>query len=592
MDQRTRDKELRAKETLLHPIDAEKGDVRLVVAYPNRYWVAMSNLGFQAVYKLFAEQDRFSVERAYIPEELDENKKTKIKTFESARPLSSAEILALSISFETDYPAVLSMLQAAGVKLETCSEISRKTSSFEGEDNFYRPLTIAGGAAVTLNPEPLANFFDLMVIGEGEEVVQEISDLYLECRDKGTNFEEMLYLMSAIEGVYVPSLVDVSYRDNFEIKEFTPTKHQNFPIKRRIVKDISRVPSTTVIQTPETEFKSMYMTETGRGCEVGCKFCVAGYMYRPIRKRSEESLADTVKIGIESGESVGFVGASVSSHPKISKLASSVAAAGKRASLSSIMSQKVSKELAGSLSESEYKTVALAPEAGSETLRFRIGKRVCNEQVVDGITTLAKNGIKNFKLYFMVGLPGESIEDVEAIAQLVERAQIAALEAARSQPDFTIAPKLILSVNPFIPKSWTPFQRHGFLSFKELKKRLKIIRSSIQSLPNVEMKNESPRESFFQALLSRGDRRVGDLLLYLHTYSLDWRWLVKNSKKEIIPGVPVAEFYVNRTIAGSETLPWELLDFGVKRKLLEREYEKTFSQDVQPLIERARQSLS
>jgi len=594
MDERAYNISLGKKEKLLVPLNAASGDVRLVMAYPNRYWIAMSNLGFQAVYKLFAEQSRFSVERAYLPES---GNFASIKTFESNKPVSSAEILAVSISFETDYSNVLHMLKSAGVDLSSCSELSRKErlrKGLEREDkNFYRPLTIAGGAAVTLNPEPLANFFDIIVVGEGEEVIQEISDVYLKCRDGGKSFEEMLYQMSALEGVYVPSLVDVNYAEDHRVEEFVNLDHQTFPVKRRFVKDISSFPSTTVIQTPETEFKSMYMTETGRGCEVGCKFCVAGYMYRPVRKRDESTLADTVKIGIESGDSVGFVGAAVSSHPKISKLASSVAAAGKRAALSSIMSQRVTPELAGSLSESEYKTVALAPEAGSEELRFKIGKRVCNQQILDGVRTLASEGIRNFKLYFIVGLPAETQEDVQAIVDLVKAAQLESMKGAREQEgEFKIAPKVILSVNPFIPKAWTPFQRHGFLGFSGLKKKLKKIRSGIAGLPNVEMKNESPRESYFQALLSRGDRRVGDLLIYLNTYDLDWRWLVKNGSKEIIPGVPPAEFYVEREMRETEILPWEAVDFGVKRKLLEREYIKTFDFDYKPLIERARASLS
>ena len=194
------------------------------------------------------------------------------------------------------------------------------------------------------------------------------------------------------------------------------------------------------------------MTETGRGCEVGCRFCVAGYMYRPTRKRSEEVIRESVQVGLENSDSIGFVGAAVSSHPAISKLASSVAQSGARAALSSIMSQKVTSELAGSLSESEYKTVALAPEAGSELLRFRIGKRVCNEQIIEGISSLAENGIRNFKLYFMVGLPGERLEDVMEIVTLVSMLREQAFLSAVEEKRLKIAPRIILSVNPLFPR--------------------------------------------------------------------------------------------------------------------------------------------
>ncbi len=291
---------------------------------------------------------------------------------------------------------------------------------------------------------------------------------------------------------------------------------------------------------------------------------------------------------MESSNSIGFVGAAVSSHPGIARLARSVAESGRRAALSSIMSQRVTAELAESLSESEYKTVALAPEAGTENLRFRIGKRVCNEQIFTAIKTLAQNGIRNFKLYLMVGLPAEREEDVEAIPRFVETACEYAQSGARLQDEFLIAPRIILSINPFIPKAWTPFQRHPFLGIKELKRRLDIVQQGVKRLSNVEMHFESPRESYFQALLSRGDRRVGNMLYEVHSQGEDWRWIVKNGAREIVAGTPVPDYYVLRQFAETELLPWEVVDLRVKRSLLEREYLRTFEEDVEPLIKRAR----
>ncbi len=547
------------------------GDVRLVLAYPNRYWLAMSNLGFQTVYRCFREEPRYQVERAYIPERGNE-----IRTFEGNAVLSDAEILAISVSFETDYPYVLQLIEAAGGLDEAQSE--------------HRPLIIGGGAAITLNPEPLANFFDALVIGEAEEAIPEINQIYLSSREQGESREALLKRLAGVEGVYVPSLYKIEYAEDESIARIAATEGAPDAVVRRYVKDIDAYPSYTVIQTPETEFKAMFMTETGRGCEVGCKFCVAGYMYRPIRKRSAKSVRDSLQVGMESSESVGFVGAAVSSHSHIAELASEVADSGKRAALSSIMTQKVTPKLAGSLSESEYKTVALAPEAGSEALRFRIGKRVLDEQILEGIETLAASGIRNFKLYFMVGLPSEEESDVEAIVDLVRRARERALAAARTLPEFKVAPKIILSVNPFIPKAWTPFQRHGFMGFSLLKKRLKRVRLAVGRMANVEMKYESPRESYFQGVLSRGDRRVGEILLHMHQNDLDWRWLVKNGERRILEHAPSPEFYVRRLIGREELLPWEILDMQIKRKLLERQYERTFTEDVAPLLERARKN--
>ncbi len=576
---------LAEKEQHLVPVNTS-GDVRCVIAYPNRYWVAMSNLGFQTVYRLFAAHPRFAVERAFLPE----SPKEAVTTFENNRPISSAEILALSVSFETDYPHVIRLLENAGVRLDRCREIGRQ--GFGKDAPEFRPLIIAGGAAITLNPEPLANFIDAIAVGEGEGMIEEIAATYTAARDEGCSFDELLRRLSQIDGIYVPSLYSPRYAEDdsiaaIDVKEGAPIRP-----KRRYVKDIDTAPTFTVIKTPETEFKSMFMTETGRGCEVGCRFCVAGYMYRPVRKRSQEAIAETVQLGMESSDSIGFVGASVSSHPKIAELASSVAAAGKRAALSSIMSQRVTPELASSLSESEYKTVALAPEAGSEELRFRIGKRVVDEQILTGIATLAESGVRNFKLYFIVGLPSETLEDVHAIVSLIERARDRAVDAARKQREFKIVPKLILSVNPFIPKAWTPFQRHPFLGAKEIKDRLDIVRRGVQRLPNVEMKAEAPKESYFQTLMSRGDRRVGDLLIELHQRNQEWKWLVAKGGERILPDVPAAEFYVRRELRAEETLPWEVVDLRLKRSLLEREYARTFDEPVVPLIERAKRVLA
>ena len=554
------------------------GDVRVVIAYPNRYWVAMSNLGFQTVYRLFSDVARFAVERAYIPED----DSSSISTFESGASLSQAEIIALSVSFETDYSNVLRLIEAAGSDLEACVR-----GASQDARPIIRPLIIGGGASLTLNPEPIADFFDAIVIGEGEEVIEEIAQCYLSARDTGASFDELLAELAKLDGVYVPRFYTVSYEEDDTIRGFSEMSGASRRVARRIVTDLDRFPTTTVIQTPNTEFKSMFMTETGRGCEVGCRFCVAGYMYRPTRKRSREVIRESIQLGLETSDSIGFVGAAVSSHPAIAELAAYVGTKGSRAALSSIMSQKVTPELASSLSESEYKTVALAPEAGSEELRFRTGKRVCDEQIIDAVQILAEEGIRNFKLYFMVGLPGESLDDVEAIGRLVARIRDRALLVV-SEQKLEIAPRLFLSVNPFIPKAWTPFQRHPMIRFAEVTRRIGLVREAIGNLSNVEMKHESPRESYFQALMSRGDRRVGALLLWLHQHGFHWKSLVKHGDRSLVPGVPAADFYVHRLIGENEKLPWEIVDLQIKRTLLEREYQRAFVEDVTPLITRAR----
>lgn len=565
-------KRLKSLETFVHPPSAHGGDVRIHLVYPNSYWIAMSNLGFQAVYGLFSKIPGVVIERAFLPDDAFEEKvfKEKWRTFESSRLLSDCDILAFSLSFETDYPHLLRILNNAGLLFNSADE--RMTHAEQAD---YRlPLILAGGTAITLNPEPVADLLDMVFLGEAEEFIPELVERVRSCRDSGKNRLDTLLELSEVEGVYVPRIFEPQYATDDSISAFLPVVHDGKEptrAQRRFVKDLSKFPTYTNILTPETEFRSMFLTETGRGCEMGCRFCVAGYIYRPVRKRSEESVSDSVKIGLESSQAVGFVGAAVSSHKSISKLAQSVAEKGARASLSSLMSQKVTKELAASLSESEYKTVALAPEAGSERLRRAAGKRVSNAQVLEAAKELAEAGIKGFKLYFIVGLPTETDADVDAIADLAIEVRNTVLETSRSSGK---AAWVVLSVNPFIPKASTPFQWEPMLPRDVLEAKLDTIRQRIKTIPNIEMNAESPRESYFQALLSRGDRRVAKLLIHAEREGRDWKWLLAQAAKGKIPGVPALDFYATRRIPFDQLLPWQVVDSRIDPELLRREAER------------------
>ncbi|MBX7136680.1 MAG: radical SAM protein [Oligoflexia bacterium] len=540
-------------------------DLVFNLVYPNTYWIAMSNLGFQAVYAILGQQAGVSIERGFLPNADQEDAATvkPWRTFETERELADCDVLGFSMSFETDYPHLFRILANQRL-LEADPAVREERADWQ---KFGSPLLIAGGTAVTLNPEPLADYLDVIVLGEAEELLTEFVGVCKQAVKSGTPRLELLRQLAQIEGIYVPRFHRATYFESGAVRDFSIDAPIGRP-QRRIVKDISKFPTYSRILTSETEFSSMFLTETGRGCEVGCRFCVAGYIYRPVRKRSESVLAETVQVGLENSKAIGFVGAAVSSHRAISELTRSVARAGARASLSSIMSQKVSDELASSISESEYRTVALAPEAGSERLRFAVGKRVKNEQVVAAAERLAKNGIRGFKLYFIVGLPTETAADVEAIALLAQQVRSAVIAAAREYGKHVW---INLSVNPFIPKACTPFQWEPMLGREELEAKIELVRSGIRGLSNLELKFEPPKESYFQALLSRGDRRVGRLLEYIERRNLDWKWLVKNSGREIIPGVPAIDFYVSRRIPFDEILPWDMVDSRIEKSLLMRE---------------------
>jgi radical SAM superfamily enzyme YgiQ (UPF0313 family) len=576
-------KELKALERYVIPYSNSAGDIRFHLVYPNQYWVAMSNLGFQAVYDILARDSRVIVERGFLPHEDDDlqnARKIQWRSFESNRLLSDCDIVGFSLSFETDYPNLLKILSNQGLLFDSWQQ--REQAAAAGR--FSVPLLIAGGTAVTLNPEPVSEFLDAIVVGEAEELLPEFMDVYNKAKSAGCSREELLKQLSQVEGVYVPRFHQPIFAEDGTVVRYEV--HPDVPSRprRRFVKDLSKFKTHSRIITPETEFKSMFLTETGRGCEMGCRFCVAGYIYRPIRKRSEESLEDTVQIGLENSDAVGFVGASVSSHKSIAKLAQSVADKGARASLSSIMSQKVTRALAASISESEYKTVALAPEAGSDRLRRAAGKRVVNEQVISAASELAEAGIRGFKLYFIVGLPTETDEDVDAIASLAIAVRDAVV--AISKPTGKLA-WVALSINPFIPKSSTPFQWEPMLDPKVLERKIDRVRKLAMKVPNLELRFEPPKESYFQGLLSRGDRRVGRLLLETERRGESWKWLMKRTGDVIVDGVPPVDFYVSRRIGFQELLPWEVVDSLIPRALLEREAMRAhYGEDwVQPQAE-------
>ncbi len=574
-------KELKALERYVVPYSNSAGDVKFHLAYPNHYWVAMSNLGFQAVYDILARDTRVLIERGFLPEEHDSEKvaSTKWRSFENNNLLGDCDILGFSMSFETDYPHLLKMLNNQGLLFGSWEE--REAAAQNAKFRF--PLLIAGGTAVTLNPEPIADFLDAIVIGEAEELLPEFVDVFHKAKSEGWSREELLKGLAQIEGVYVPRFYQPHYNDDGTMRRYESPDDVPARPRRRFVKDLSKFKTHSRILTPETEFKDMFLTETGRGCEMGCRFCVAGYIYRPIRKRNEETLQDTVQVGLEQSDAIGFVGASVSSHKAISKLAQTVAEKGARASLSSIMSQKVTRALAASISESEYKTVSLAPEAGSDRLRRAAGKRVVNEQVINAARELAEAGIRGFKLYFIVGLPTETDEDIDAIAKLAIAVRDAVSEISRPTGKMGW---VSLSVNPFIPKASTPFQWEPMLDPKTLEKKIERLRKQVLKVHNLEFRFEPPKESYFQGLLSRGDRRVAKLLLEAERQGESWKWLMKRTEREIVSGVPPVDFYVSRRIGFSEILPWEVVDSLIPKTLLEREAMRAHNGEdwVQPAV--------
>ncbi|MEK6577358.1 MAG: TIGR03960 family B12-binding radical SAM protein [Nitrospirota bacterium] len=532
------------------------GLISVALAYPNRYFVGMSNLGLQSIYSILNRRGDTVAERVFLPDmkDINEYKRTDTRLFslESQRMIIDFDILAFSVSFENDYPNILSILSLSGIPLE---------SSERGDEY---PLVIAGGVCTFFNPEPISGFVDLFIIGEGEEVIMEFMDLYGQLRSKGHPRNRMLSSLAQIEGIYVPGLYSPSYNQDGTIKGITAGPGLPQRIKKRWIREVDSHTTKTCIRTPDTEFGDMSLIEISRGCKWSCRFCLEGYVYRPLRFRDLKIISKEIRGKNSAIKKIGLVGATVSSYPYFKELFRSLRKDGEgiKISVSSLRADSLSPDLLMMLTESGHKTIALAPEAGSERLRRLINKKLSDEDILKGIEMILRSDIPNIKLYFMIGLPTETTNDIDAILILTRRAQEIMLKIGREKGRIG---RLTLSVNPFIPKPHTPLQWFPMDHVKSLKEKLRYIKKGISLLGNVKIIHELPKWSYIQTLLSRGDRRVGKILLNQFASGENWKAASRQSDLN-------TDFYVYRKMGLDEILPWDHIDPGVKKEILIREY--------------------
>ncbi|MFH2013062.1 MAG: TIGR03960 family B12-binding radical SAM protein [Pseudomonadota bacterium] len=535
---------------------APGGKITVAITYPNLYYIGMSNLGFHSIYYSLNSLTDVLCERAFLPDENEcqiyTSTNTALFTLESQRPLYQFDIVAFSISFENDYINILKILDMAKIPLE------------RDERGNSHPLIIAGGVASSLNPEPVSDFIDLFVIGEGEEVVPELFASYKKGVEDGHKKNEILEDMADVEGVYVPGYYSVRYNDDSTIRDFKAKGRGPEKVKRRWVKGIDKFKTHSVILTPETEFSNMFLIEISRGCRWGCRFCAAGYIYRPYRKRGLENLREAVADGLKDKDKIGLVGAAVSDYPMLSELCEFIQTRGGKVSLASLRANSLEDTTVKYLKESGHKTISLAPEVGSERLREVIGKKITEEDILRAVETTISNDILNLKLYFMIGLPTETIEDIEEIIHLVKKVKNSMLKASEGKKRLG---KVTLSINSFVPKPATPFQWHPFDDIKSLNNKLKIIRNALKKESNVNIISDLPRWGYVQSLMSRGDRRVGRIILSAYRFGGDWKRAFRES--EINP-----DFYVYRQRHFEEIFPWDFIDHGTKKEYLFAEYQK------------------
>jgi radical SAM superfamily enzyme YgiQ (UPF0313 family) len=525
--------------------------------YPNTYPVAMGNLGFQAVLRQLACDPRVTADRAYLPDGPRAGWPRRLRSFERERPLADFDVVAFSVSFETDYVHVLDCLALAGITLRRRERHARE------------PLVMAGGPATFLNPEPLATFVDLFLIGEAEEMLPEFLDAALgTARDRAA----LLAGGERIAGAYRPDRWTPVYDAAGPLRRLDYDGPGDGRVVRRYVTALDTAPTRSAIVTPEAVFGDMFLVEASRGCEWGCRFCAAGFMYRPVRYRSSAVVADDIDEGLELRSTIGLVGAEMASQPGIAGLCERVVAAGGRPSPSSLKADLITPRLARALGGGGTRSVTVAPEAGSERLRRVINKNLTEAEVLRAAAWLVGGGVEALKLYLMVGLPTETDEDVAAIVTLVRRIRERLMADGRP-----IVGRIQVSINGFVPKPWTPFQWDGLEDLAGLKRKLTGVRRGLHGIPAVQVDTESPREAYLQTLLSRGDRRVAPMLERLHADPGAWWSLVRSWRGGGSPEVPDPDVFVHRTYEVDEALPWDFIDHAVDKRYLAAERRKAFA---------------
>ena len=564
------------KEKVANRLSSEKGTiikrwgrkVTVALIYPNTYFVGMSNLGYQQVYHLLNHREDTICERVFLPDrdDMDEYQRTGTQIFslESQRLLRDFDIIAFSIPFENDYLHALKILEMGNIPL------------MAAERSEEHPLVIAGGVTTFLNPEPMADFIDLFLIGEGEELVNEFVDGYLKNND--AEKVELLSKLTKIEGIYVPSLYSVSYKPDGTIESFVQKGKASRKVKRRWIRDIDSAPTVSRIFTTDTEFSGMHLVEISRGCGRGCRFCTAGFIYLPPRIRNPKRILDDIsgQWSVASGQSthidkVGLVSAAVSDYPFIHSLCVPLIAMGKKVSVSSLRMDSTSDELVDALKESGHKTMTFAPEAGTERLRNVINKGISEDDILKSVEMAISRGILNAKLYFLIGLPTETDDDIEGIVKLAKRIKKEVLVLTKEAGRIGT---ITLSINPLIPKPWTPFQWSPMEDVKSMGNKLKYIKESLKKEGNIEVNHENPKDSYLQALLSRGDRRVGGIIRAA-LESGSWNRGIRESQVD-------TDFYVYRMRGKDEILPWDFIDHGIEKAYLWKEYERALKGQFTP----------
>ena len=516
----------------------------------------MSNLGMQLVYGLVNAHPDIVCERVFLPDA-----PSPPRSVESSRPLADFPIVLCAVSFEQDYVNLVGMLISGDIA---------PFAAARGEQDLIAagtPLLIGGGVATFINPEPLAPYIDLFLLGEAEPGLPALLDRLVSAWRDGFPSRRQLLLDLARHqpGCYVPEFYEMRYEgDRLAAIVAQPADVPN-PV-RKVTLAEPDVAGHSLLLTPETEFADLFLAELGRGCSRGCRFCAAGFVYRPPRLWPSAAIIKALGEKGADTKRVGLLGMEMAKTDELARVAEALLASSCQLSFSSLRADAIGPELLKLLATSGLKTAAIAPDGGSERLRRVINKGITEEELLWAAEELVQAGVTNLKLYFMIGLPTETEEDLAELVALTNRIKerIGAVGRVRGR-----LPLITVSLNSFVPKAWTPFQYCAFAGVTALKAKIKFVRSRFAGQANIRLHVDNPDNAFFQAVLARGDRRAGELLFYLAASGKNWRQLFRQHGVE-------PEAYT-RQRGRHEILPWEVIDHGIRRDYLWAEYRRALA---------------
>jgi radical SAM superfamily enzyme YgiQ (UPF0313 family) len=552
------------------------GRVPIALCYPNSYAVGMCNLGFQSVYSLFNSARDFVCERVFAEPVLIGSRSAgrgdwtgddryaieqrlqatgEPLSVESQRPLGDFSVVAFSLSFELDYFNVGDMLRRAGI-----AALSMDRTDTD-------PIVIAGGPAVSGNPEPVAPMLDAVIIGEVEPIIEGLQEVFA---GGGTRWEQIDRL-ARLPGVYVPARYQIVYRDDGTIGGVVPTSAElALPVQRLNARNVNEFHTMSAVVSPDIELGDMFLIEMTRGCARGCRFCLAGYTSLPVRHRNLDHLMEGIRRGLQLRQRVGLISAATSDHPHLEELLARMMSAGASVSLSSLRIDRISPFLVEALVKSGTRTITLAPEAGSQRMRDVINKRLTHEQIVHAAELAGRGGIPNVKLYFIVGLPGETDQDVQELAVLAGEI----LQRTREHNRYA---RVAVNLSPHVPKAQTAFQWEAMADVETSARRIKLVQRALGPL-GIDVRFEAPAAQRIQAILARGDRRLAPVLL--ETQRLQ-QFEANVRRAGLDP-----EFYLG-TLDPNGIMPWSLVSTGVPEWYLKQEFGRARglgAQDI-PMLE-------